>query len=96
MSGKNNFQRLDDSGTGRGGPPESVRKNVNGSIRFIEYIGSIVELYLPNVFNAFKEMTNPGGKSHIRKNNHPTPPDLDNDPPGDNIEGGAASDDIFR
>ena len=102
MSGKNSFQRLDDAGggSGRGAPPEFVRDNVNGSIRFIEYIGKIVELYLPNFFNAFKEMTSSGGGKNPEGGNDnvdtSTPPDLDNDPPGD-IEGGAVSDDnIFR
>ncbi len=103
MSGKNSFQRLDEdtggSSSGRGAPPEFVRENVTGSIKFIEYIGKIVELYLPNLFNTIKEITNSGStENHEGKNDNVdplNPSDLDNDPPGD-IEGGAKSDHNYR
>ena len=104
MSGKNSFQRLGDDpgGGGRGAPPESVRDNVNGSIKFIEYIGKIVELYLPNFFNVFKEMTNSNGRKNDEgKNDNDSvnpldPSGLDNDPPGDNKGGAISDDNIFR
>lgn len=55
MAAKNNFKKLQEEQNNQfpSSPPPDVEKNVKGSVRLFQFMGDIVELYLPKVFEIF-------------------------------------------
>ena len=77
MAAKNNFKELEKEQLNQypHTPPE-IENNVKGSMRLFQFMGDIVELYLPMIFNLFVSLA--GGERA---------PDDEND-----VEGGDSSD----
>lgn len=54
MAAKNNFKKLEEEQLRQtpSAPPE-IESNVKGTVRVFQFMGDIVELYLPKVFDMF-------------------------------------------
>jgi len=54
MAARNNFKELENEELKKyPHTPDEIEHNVKGSMRFVQFIGDIVELYLPKVFDLF-------------------------------------------
>ena len=97
----NNFKRLEEEeevGRGHSPLPPRVGRNVRGNIGLIEFIGNIVELYLPKVFEMFSSISGAPdqGADNLPKSNQGAPGEIDPSDDDDDEHGGAVSDDIYQ
>jgi hypothetical protein len=48
-----------------GSPPEEIRNNLVGNINLFQFIGEIIELYLPKVFNLIVRMSGGSPRQNV-------------------------------
>lgn len=84
----NNFKKLDEHSRGsRPVAPKEVRRNVEGSLGFISYVGRIVDLYIPKVFQVLISLA--GGRGDAIGSSPKSPPDMienENEARGNSID----------
>ncbi len=80
MATRNNFKELEEEQLGLyPHSPSEVENNVKGSMRLFSFVGDIVELYLPRVFDMFISLV--GGERAPQQNSEEADLDEGDTPP---------------
>ena len=66
----NNFKELEKQQERElGAPPEHIRNDLIGNLELFQFLGEIIELFLPKVFSLFVRMSGDAPKQNISSEN---------------------------